>query len=347
MKYLLKSKSLKIGDTIGLVSPSAPLAGLVPHRTQRGIRMLQELGFKTKIGKHALKITDHTAGNAKERAEDINTFFRDKEVKAIFSFTGGNHSNQVLKYLDFNLIKKNPKIFLGYSDATVLHFALYTEANLVTFYGPAVLTQFAENPKVLPYTETYFKKALMKTQRIGKIQPSSQWTDEILDWFKKEDLKRPRKMKRNKRWQWLKSGKAEGQILGGCITSMMHLRGTTYWPNFSNSILFWETPESGDDFTRGEKVENIDSYLANLELSGVFEDIKGMIVGRFFGYFEHEQREVVKIIKERTSDYKFPILLNVDIGHSDPMVTVPLGVKTKIDSSKNLFEIKESGVSAE
>ncbi|RME55974.1 LD-carboxypeptidase [Candidatus Parcubacteria bacterium] len=216
---------------------------------------------------------------------------RDKEVKAIFSFIGGNHSNQVLEYLDFSLIKRNPKIFLGYSDATVLHFALHTKANLATFYGPAVLTQFAENPRTLSYTENYFRKALMHTDPIGKIKPSTYWTDEVLDWFKKEDLKRPRRMERNKGWQWLRRGKAEGPILGGCITSMLHLRGTEYWPDFRGSIFFWETPESGNDFTKGEKVENIDSHLTDLELSGVFKNIRGMVIGRFFGHSEQEKKK--------------------------------------------------------
>ena len=345
MKNLTKPKALKIGDTIGIVSPSSPLAGLAPHRTKKGIKTLEELGFKVKIGKNALKIKGYMAGTPKERADDINTFFLDKKIKAIFSFIGGNHSNQILKYLNFGVIKKNPKIFLGYSDATVLHFALHVKANLVTLYGPAILTQFAENPTILLYTKTYLYKALMQTNPIGKIEPSSQWTDEVLDWFKKEDLKRPRKMKRNKGWQWLKSGKTEGPILGGCISSILHLRGTEYWPDFRNSILFWEIPESEYDFTKGEKIENIDSYLTDLELSGVFKEINGMVVGRFFGYSEQEKKEIIKIIKERVFGYKFPILLNVDIGHSDPMITVPLGVRAKIDSSKNLFTIEESGVS--
>lgn len=341
---LIKPQKLKLGDTIGLVSPSAPLAGLVSHRTKKAIEMLKEMGFKVKIGRYVLEITDYTAGSPKERAADINSFFKDKDVKAIICFIGGNHSNQILKYLDFNLIKRNPKIFLGYSDATVLHFAFYTQANLVTFYGPAALTQFAENPRILSYTEEYFKKALMAARPISKIKPSTYWTDEILDWFKKEDLKKPRKMKRNKGWQWLKQGKAEGQILGGCITSMMHLRGTRYWPDFSSAILFWETPESDNDFTKGEKIENIDSYLTDFELSSVFKKIKGMIVGRFFGYSEQEKKEAVKIIKTRTAGYNFPILADVDIGHSDPMITVPFGVRAIINSSKNLFEIEESGI---
>jgi muramoyltetrapeptide carboxypeptidase len=341
---LIKPKKLEKGDTIALISPSAPLAGLVPHRTKRAIKMLEELGFKVKIGKNALKITGYTAGSPKERAEDINLFFKDKKIKAIMCFIGGNHSNQILKYLDFRLIKKNPKIFIGYSDATVLHFAFYTQCNLVTFYGPAALTQFAENPRIFSYTEEYFKKALMETKPIGKIRPSAYWTHEILDWFKKEDLKRPRKMKKNEGWQWIRKGKAEGPILGGCITSMLHLRGTKYWPDFSNSIFFWEIPERDDDITKGERIENIDSYLTDLELSGVFKKIKGMIVGRFFGYSKQEEKKIIKIIKQRTADYNFPILIGVDIGHTDPMITLPLGVKAKIDSSKNSFEIRESGV---
>lgn len=343
MRQLIKPKHLQKGDIIGIVSPSAPLAGLISHRVEKGIKILEKLGFKVKIGKNALKITNYTAGSSKERAEDINNFFKDKDIKAIFSFIGGNHSNQILKYLDFDLIKKNPKIFLGYSDTTVLHFAFLTQVNLITFYGPAVLTQFAENPEIFTYTKEYFEKTLMSTQPIGGVRPSFKWTDEILDWFKKEDLKKPRKMKKNKGWQWLRQGKSEEPILGGCITSMMHLRGTKYWPNFSGTILFWEIPESHEDFIKGESPENIDAYLTDLELSGIFDKIKGMIIGRPFGYTKKQTNQLIQIIKERTNDYKFPILFNVDIGHTDPMITVPLGVKVKIDSYKNIFEFIGKG----
>lgn len=343
MVQLIKPMHLRNGDTIGIVSPSAPLAGLVPHRVKKGITMLKKLGFKIKIGKHALKVTNYTAGSAKERADDINIFFKDKKIKAIFTFIGGNHSNQILKYLDFNLIKRNPKIFVGYSDATVLHFAFYTKVNLVSFYGPAVLTQFAENPKIFSYTKEYFKKSLKNNQAIGKVSPSLEWTDEVLDWFKKEDLKRSRRMKKNIGWQWLKEGAAKGPILGGCIASIMHLRGTTYWPDFSESILFWEISEASNDFTKGEDVSNIDAYLTDLELSGVFKKINGMIVGRPFGYTKDQIFQLIQTIKERTKRYHFPILFSVDIGHTDPMITIPIGVRVRMNSNKNIFEFIESG----
>ena len=344
MPKLIRPKLLKKGDTIGIISPSAPLAGLVPHRVENGVAMIKKMGFKVVIGKHALKVSGYTAGSAEERAQDINGFFADKKITAIFSFIGGNHSNQILKHLDFDLIRKNPKIFLGYSDVTVLHFALNTQAGLISFYGPAVLTQFAENPEIIPYTEKYLEKTLMSVQPLGKITPSLTWADESLDWFKKEDLKRPRHIKKNKGWEWLKRGKREGVILGGCISSMMHLKGTKYWPNFNNSILFWEISESESDFTKGESLEGIDSHLTDLESLGLFKQVEGMVVGRPFGYMPKQVSLLKKIICKKTKDYNFPILFGVDIGHTDPMITVPLGVKVKLDSAKNLFYFSESGV---
>ncbi len=344
MEKLIKPNQLKKGDVIGIVSPSSPLAGLLPHRVEKGIKMIESLGYKAIIGKNALKINNYTSGTPKERADDINNFFKDKEVKAIFSFIGGNHSNQLLEYLDFELFKKNPKIFLGYSDATVLHFAFYTQAKLITFYGPAVLTQFAETPNTLPYTEKYFKKALTEAEPIGEIECSARWTDHFLDWFEGEDLKQERMMKKNKGWEWIKKGKGDGRILGGCISSMIHLRGTKYWPDFRNKIFFWEIPESDGNLAEGESPEKIDSYLTDLELTEVFKKIRGMVIGRPFGYTGHQTDLLKEIIRQRTKRYHFPILFGVDIGHTDPMITVPLGVKAELSSKKNLFYLSESGV---
>ena len=341
---MFKPNHLQRGDSIGAVSPSSPMAGLLPHRVERGVKMLEKLGFIVKIGEHALSISQHTAGSPKERADDINSFFRDESIKAIISFIGGNHSNQILEHLDYDLIMNNPKIFMGYSDTTVLHFALHTQSCVVSFYGPSVLTQFAENPRILPYTEEYLEKAIMRSKPIGKVNPSMLWTDEILDWFMKKDLERPRRMKKNVGWQWLRQGRAKGSIIGGCISSMMHLRGTEYWPNFSGNIFFWEIPESDCNFFKGESPENIDTYLTNLDLSGTFSQINGMIVGRPFGYTKKETIKLVQLILERTKKFDFPILFNMDIGHTDPMITVPLGTEVIVDSYKNLLEFNESGV---
>lgn len=343
-KALLKSPMLRRGDLVRLVSPASAMAAKVPHRRNAGIAMLEKLGFRVQVGRYALYDGDYTAGTPWQRAKDLNEAFADKQVKGIISFIGGNHSNQLLNLLDYNLIRQNPKVFLGYSDMTVLHLALHTKVKLVTFYGPAVLTQFAENPVMHPYSQDYLSRAVMSRQPVGKIEPSIKWTDEVLSWFTKEDQKRPRRMAANNGWRWLKTGKAVGPLIGGCIASIMHLRGTSFWPDFSGSILFWEISESEEDFTKGDRLSNIDAYLADLELSGVFSRINGMIIGRPFGYSVGERTALEKLVKNRLASYAFPILANVDIGHTDPMITVPIGVQGKLDSSRNQFIIMESGV---
>lgn len=205
IKYVEK---LEIGDTIGLISPSAPLAGLVEHRYKNGVKKLEELGFNVMVGKHALEVTSYTAGTAQSRAEDIMYFFKNKNVKAIISFIGGYHSNQILKYLDFDVIKNNPKIIMGYSDMTILLLAIYKKCGFPTFYGPSVLNQFADI--FLPdYTLEYFEKAVMMKEPIGNIYPSESWTCDFLDWFEKKDIEKERKFVKNTGWEWLKKGKAE------------------------------------------------------------------------------------------------------------------------------------------
>lgn len=205
MQYIEK---IKKGDKIGVISPSAPLAGLVEHRYKNGITKLKELGFEVNVGKHALDVTSYTAGSAKDRAEDIMSFFEDDKIKEIISFIGGYHSNQILKYLDFDIIKNNPKIIMGYSDMTVLLLAIYKKCKFSTFYGPSVLNQFAD-PYISDYTLKYFKKATMEIEPIGEILPSKRYTCEFLDWFQKKDLERNRKFVKNPGWEWLKDGYAK------------------------------------------------------------------------------------------------------------------------------------------
>ena len=340
---MIKPGKLQRGDLIGVISPSAPLAGLVPHRTEAGVKMLERMGFRVKVGANALKATRYTAGSAQERAADLNGMFNDPEVRGVICFIGGNHSNQLLEYVDFDLIRKNPKAFVGYSDATVLHCAIGKKADLMTFYGPAVLTQFADNPAINGYTLEYFEKALMSGEPIGQVAPSAEWTDETLDWFSGEDRKRPRKMKPNPGWKWLVKGSAEGPIMGGCVTSLLHLRGTEYRPDFSGSIFFWEIPESSGDFRKGETIGEIDTALTDLKLCGWFKDIKGMIIGRPFAYSEADSEELGLVIMGHFADLGIPILFGVNIGHCDPIITVPLGAKVKMDSQDDSFVFLESG----
>ena len=337
------SRRLESGDTIGIVSPSWCGAGLFPHRVENGKRNLKKLGYKVVFGKNALKTTGYTAGSPKERATDINEFFNNKKIKAIVCAIGGNHSNQILQYIDWQSIKTNPKIFCGFSDITVLHLAIYKKTNLVTFYGPSFLNQFSEYPEMHEYTKNSFLSVVGQSKPAGKILPSKKWTDEVSDWQEKKDLLGPRNVRNNPGWIWIKKGYARGKLLGGCISSLIHLRGTPYLPSFRNSILFWEIPES-ESIYKGELLSNVDSYLTDLFLSGIFDNIKGMIVGRPYKYSRLETENLIKTIVLRTEKYSFPILFQVDIGHTDPILTIPIGIYATMDSRNNLFSIDERAV---
>ena len=210
--------------------------------------------------------------------------FRDPEVKAIIATIGGDHSCHLLPLLDFDLIRTHPKILMGYSDVTVLNVAIRQKTGLVTFNGPALMPELAEYPEVFEYTERHMLKALCEPEPVGPIEPSRSWTEEFLDWGERADLSRPRKMEPSDGWTWLKSGKAEGVLVGGCLESMQHLRGTPYWPDLSGAILFLETSEERP------KPEKVDGILMDYESMGAFERISGLLFGRPYGYSPEEPR---------------------------------------------------------
>ncbi|MDP4039960.1 MAG: LD-carboxypeptidase [Candidatus Pacearchaeota archaeon] len=339
---LIKPSKLKKGDTIAFIAPASGLAALTLHRLKKGKEFFEELGYKVKIFPTAKKNSGISSDTAEYRAKDIMNAFKDKKIKIIITTIGGNTSHQTLEYLNFETIKKNPKILCGYSDITSLHLALYSQTGLVSFYGPAVITQFGETPKPDEFTTNHFFKAVTNT--IGEIKPSKQWSDDkSIDWINKDDLTKKRRYIKNNGYEWLKEGKAKGRIIGGCLPVILHLSGTKYWPDFKNKILLLETPE-GEDFRKGESLANVDSALGNLRNLEVFKQIKGIVFGRGFGYTEKQIKQLKKIILYNTRDYSFPILYNVNTGHTDPIITIPLGVETEIDSSKNKFEILESAV---
>ena len=339
---LTNPPKLNKGDTIGIISPSAGLAPLFPHRIEKGKNMLKQLGFKVVFSKNALKQSGYVSASAQDRADDIHQMFRDKKIKAIICTIGGNHANQVLKYLDFGLIRHKPKIFVGYSDITVLHYAFAKLSKLRTFYGPCLMPEFGEYPQILSYTLEYFQKALMETKPIGKVDPSPKWTDEFLDWFGKKDQKRPRKMFKNSGYEWWQRGSSVGTIFGGTIPTINHLLGSRYWIDLRNKIFFIDIPEG--DPGKPFSPPLLDSFLADLYNIEVFKNIKGLIIGRPYCYKDEDIKILKNIIKYYTCDFNYPILYNANIGHASPIITVPMGVRVRLDSEKNEFRILENGV---
>lgn len=342
LENLVIPERLNPGDTIGIISPSSGLAGLFPHRTEQGVRTLEKMGFRVIFASHARDCEGWASSTPEHRAQDIHDMFAANDVKLILSAIGGNHANQILKHLDFDLIKKNPKIFIGYSDITVLHYALASQANLRTYYGPCLISEFGEYPQILPYTKSWFQKVLMDQNPADKIEPPAEWTDEFLDWFAKKDIERPRAMQTHYGYEWWREGNASGPIWGGAIPSMNHLAGTKYWLDPAGTIFVIDIPEGAPGEPMAQS--DIDSYLADLDNLGVFKNISGLVIGRPYRYGEGE----IKILKEMIERYAegttYPILYNAPIGHTAPIITIPLGAPVLLDATTNTFSLQEGGV---
>jgi muramoyltetrapeptide carboxypeptidase LdcA involved in peptidoglycan recycling len=321
------------GSMIAIVCPSAPAVAAFPHRVERGIAFLESLGFKAKLMPNASLETGWTAGTGEQRADDIHTAFSDPEVSVVLAAIGGNHSADVLRYLDYELIAANPKIFQGYSDITVLHWALFKNARLQTFHGPALVSELAEFPEVFPYTARWMEKAWSENSL--DFEPAGEWTDEFLDWSAKKDLERARVRRPARGWRCLREGTATGTLLGGCLeTIMWHIRATDVWTPPREAILFLETSEEAPS------PAHVDAYLTTLERSGVLQAIAGLIVGRPAGYDEDRKTAMFEAIVLRTESDHIPVLADVDIGHTDPMLTLPLGREARIDTGTLSFQVR-------
>ncbi|MEA3337255.1 MAG: S66 peptidase family protein [Chloroflexota bacterium] len=335
---MIKPPRLRIGDTIGVVSPSWGGGAAFPHRVERGAHQLESLGFRITYGRHAFNSSGHVSDTPENRVDDIHAMFDDPMVKAIISTIGGDHSCHLLPLLDFDLIRSKPKVFMGFSDMTVLNVAIHVKTGLVTFNGSHVMTDFAEYPAMPAFSEGSFMKTVTDPSPIGALDQSTWWTDEILDWESKQDLTRPREQHVSEGWTWLKPGQGTGALIGGCLESLQHLRGTPFWPRWHKTILFLETSEEKPP------PETVDGILQDYENMGVFDEINGLLFGRPMLYSAEERQQLRDVILKRTHRFPFPVVTDMDYGHTTPTLTLPLGCRALIDSDRKLVEIIEGAV---
>lgn len=216
----MKAGRLRPGDTIGIVSPSWYGGELFAHRVERGVAMLESIGFRVTIAPHALNSAGYVSDTPENRAADLHAMFADPGVRAIIVTIGGDHACHLLPLIDWDLIRATQKIFMGFSDITLLNVAIWTMTGLVTFNGPTLMTEWAEFPAMPEYSRDAALRALTSVAPIGAIEPSAWWTDERLDWMTRADLARPRQRRDSDGWNWPRGGRAEGRLLGGCIESL-------------------------------------------------------------------------------------------------------------------------------
>jgi muramoyltetrapeptide carboxypeptidase LdcA involved in peptidoglycan recycling len=343
-----KPRKLKSGDKVAAVTLSWAGPASFPHRYLVGKRQLEdEFGLQVVEMPHALKDPEWIAKNPEARAEDLMMAFSDSSVAGIISTIGGEDSIRLLPFIDLEVIRSNPKIFLGYSDTTVTHFACY-KAGLASFYGPAIMSGFAENQGLFRYMAASVRKALFCSEPVGVIQPNTEgWTVEHLDWAIPENQLRKRKLNPSEPWRFLQGeGIRQGQLIGGCLEVMEFLRGTSIFPDaaaWRRAILFLETSEEAPSPTVLRRA--LRTYAA----MGILQNLSGILFGRPGGQippsdFAEYEKVLLQVVSEEEGLTHLPIITRMDFGHTDPMLVLPYGVCAQIDCDRKQFTILENAV---
>lgn len=304
---MIKGKKLKKGDTIGVINMSSVLDSI--NRTDNMINKLKELGFKVKVGKSCYARYGYLAGTDNVRAVDVNEMFKDKNVDAIICLKGGYGSMRILDLIDYEMIKDNPKIFLGYSDVTAVLIALNQLSNLVTFHGPMLIGEFERGFK--EETSKYLKAVLSGQNEIDYINPN---TEKI---------------------QCLMEGEVSAPIVGGNLSLLVSTIGTKYEINVKNKILFIEEVN--------EAPYKVDRMLTQLKLAGKFNDCCGIIFGNFNNCTEENSGfEVIDIINDIVLPFKKPTIFNLQSGHCSPNLIIPFGVEAYLNAKEKKLIINSS-----
>ncbi|KAF3023518.1 hypothetical protein E8E14_007924 [Neopestalotiopsis sp. 37M] len=337
-------QALVKGDTIAIVSPSTRINHVVPWRLERATAVLERAGYNVKIIYDPHVPYSPLSANVAARAEEVHSAFRDPTVKAIICCIGGSTANELLPALDPEIIRNNPKILTGGSDNTLLHHFCYVNG-LRTFYGPSAINHFGEWPEPLSFTWEHFFNVTTTTQQpVGQMPRSVEFTEEVAD-RKTEPERirdgtiRARVMKPSTGWRWLQPGSepVEGEIWGGCLPSLFQMMDTKWEVSYQGKIAFIETPK---DYPLDIAICN----FYNLRMRGIFDQIVGLVVGRPHGYSDADVQGWENGMIRALEGYDFPVLANVDVGHTDPVLTIPLGARVRLDSAQDLWEVLEPGV---
>jgi muramoyltetrapeptide carboxypeptidase LdcA involved in peptidoglycan recycling len=340
---MLKPRKLNPGDKVATVSPSWGGPSIFPQRYQVGKQQLEkEFDLQVVEMPNTLKDASWLARNPKARADDLMQAFSDPSIKGIFATIGGEDSIRLLPYVDLDVIRNNPKIFMGYSDTTISHLICY-KAGLVSFYGPSIMAEFGENGGIFPYIVQSLRQTLFSSEGIGEIKPSTSWTVERLDWGDTANQNRTRKLNPSAGWKFLQgTGIRRGHLVGGCIEVFDWTRGTELFPeNWKDAILFMETSE---DMPPPEFVRyTLRTYAA----MGILHQLSGILFGRPYDngdkFAEYDQA-ILQVVREEEGLTDLSIITHMDFGHTSPMFVIPYGVQAEIDCDNQCFSILENAV---
>jgi len=315
---LIKPPRLKPGAVVGIISPAS--ATFVQEELDIVIDAVRGLGLVPKLATHVRDRYGYLAGTDIERAADINQFFQDKQIAALLPIRGGWGCSRILPYLNYQIIRQNPKIIIGFSDITSLILGINAHTQLVTFHGPNGLTSWRT-------TQTqYFRRVLFNGELVTFTNS-------------KDGDDADRLMQVKNRIQTITPGKARGRLIGGNLSVLSGIVGSPYLPNMAGAILFLEDT--------GENIYRLDRLMTHLKLAGVFDKLAGFIFGQCPGCTpdaDYGSLTLEEVIWGHIQPLKIPAFYGAAIGHLENIVTLPIGLNVEIDATKGAIAMLESAV---
>lgn len=309
-KTIIKPGILREGDTIGIISPASRPADM--DLIEKGMDYLRNRGYKPLPGKHIFEERGYLAGEDFNRLADLNEMFESQKIKAIICSRGGYGAPRILDQLDFKTIRKNPKIFVGYSDITSLSLGIFAKTGLVTFSGPMVAVEMGRG--IHPFTEvSLWEQVSKRNQNIILTNPEDQPLNVLRD------------------------GVAEGRLIVGCLSVMMGLFGSRYMPDVRGALLVIEDID--------EDPYRIDRYFAQLKLAGVFNKINGLVLGQFIDCHPKDDSKpslnLNDVVWDYVKDLAIPIMTNFAYGHGSIKHTLPTGILCRMNTFQRQLEFLE------
>lgn len=329
----MKAKKVKEEMVIGVFSSSSPVSADVPVRYDRGIRYLESKGYRVINGNLYGKKDGYRSGSIKERADEFNELLHREDVKILMASIGGNNTNSILPYIDYEYLKTHPKVIIGYSDTTALLLAIYAKTGLITFYGPAAASSFGEFPPFVDETFDYFHSMMTGKIEVPYAFPKPEvWTDEFINWSTQDRSK----MQYANDWICVRPGSCQGRLIGGNLNTMEGFFGTEYMPEIKNGDILFIEDSLKDACT-------IERSFSLLKLAGVFEKIGGIILGKHEKFDDSGTgKRPYEILMEVIGDTPIPILADFDCCHTHPMLTMPIGCEVMLDAANKKVTLLEA-----
>lgn len=328
----MKARRLDGNIGIGVFSASSPISAAVPVRYERGVKYLEDKGFRVVNGRLCGRRDGYRSGTIRERAEEFNNLLHNDDIQVLMASIGGNNTNSILPYVDYEYLKRHPKIIIGYSDTTALLLAIYAKTGLVTFYGPALASSFGEFPPFVDWTFDGFNALMRGVEIPYRYEKPRFWTDEFISWSEQD---RPKEQRAND-WICVNGGAHRGRLIGGNLNTMEGFFGTAYMPEIREGDILLIEDSLKDACT-------IERSFSLLKLAGVLDRVGGILLGKHEKFDDNgTDRLPYEILLEVMGQARIPILADFDCCHTHPMLTMPIGCEVLLDAGKKEVALMEA-----